>query len=292
MQRIAGAILFVMLSLSLVASSANGQDQPATPAEQYQALLDQCNKSASSGKVMTDAERLEFVGEAYKRRYEFASKFVDLAEKYPDDDVALDALSQAVWQVNGTPWPVELVGEDTARAKAFELLRRNHIQSERLIPLCLRISYGFCEEYETFLRAVLAKNPHKEVQAAACLSLAGFLNHRLDRVVLCAEQPEAARDFAGLFGERYLAALLQQDHDKALQEIEATFELASAKYGDVTLPGGNTVAERAQSELFEIRNLSVGKEAPDIEGTDQNGVRFKLSDYRGKVVMLDFWSYV
>jgi peroxiredoxin len=30
--------------------------------------------------------------------------------------------------------------------------------------------------------------------------------------------------------------------------------------------------------------------APDIEGEDQDGVRFKLSDYRGKVVLLDFWS--
>ena len=58
------------------------------------------------------------------------------------------------------------------------------------------------------------------------------------------------------------------------------------------LPGGDAVAERAKVELFEIRNLSVGKEAPDIEGEDQEGKRFKLSDYRGKVVLLDFWSRV
>jgi hypothetical protein len=31
---------------------------------------------------------------------------VELAEKYPTDPVALDALLQAIWQVNGTPWPV------------------------------------------------------------------------------------------------------------------------------------------------------------------------------------------
>ena len=70
------------------------------------------------------------------------------------------------------------------------------------------------------------------------------------------------------------------------------FEQAAAKYRDVKLPGGDTVSKRANAELFGIRNLSVGKNAPDIEGQDQDGKRFKLSDYRGKVVLLDFWSYV
>ena len=36
---------------------------------------------------------------------------------------------------------------------------------------------------------------------------------------------------------------------------------------------------------FEIGNL-----APKIQGEDLDGVKFKLSDYRGKVVVLDFWG--
>jgi len=36
---------------------------------------------------------------------------------------------------------------------------------------------------------------------------------------------------------------------------------------------------------FEIGNL-----APEIVGEDMNGVPFKLSDYRGKVVVLKFWG--
>lgn len=35
----------------------------------------------------------------------------------------------------------------------------------------------------------------------------------------------------------------------------------------------------------------VGKLAPEIEGEDVDGVPFKLSDYRGKVVLLDFWGH-
>ena len=37
---------------------------------------------------------------------------------------------------------------------------------------------------------------------------------------------------------------------------------------------------------FEIGNL-----APDIQGEDLDGVKFKLSDYRGKVVVIDFWGH-
>jgi peroxiredoxin len=36
--------------------------------------------------------------------------------------------------------------------------------------------------------------------------------------------------------------------------------------------------------------LEIGKVAPDIEGVDLDQVPFKLSDYRGKVVVLDFWG--
>ena len=35
---------------------------------------------------------------------------------------------------------------------------------------------------------------------------------------------------------------------------------------------------------------SRGQPAPEIEGEDIDGKRFKLSDYRGKVVVLDFWG--
>src|SRR5262245_19585424 len=229
-----------MLSLSVAAAGGSGQDKPPTPAEQYQALRKEYDRMPSGGVPKTDPELLKFVGGIYKHHFAVAPKFLELAEKYPDDPIALDALTQAVWQVNTTPWPVEMVGEDTAREKAFELIRRDHIRSDKLGPLCQRVSYGFCKEYEACCGAVAAKNPHRSVQATATLSLAHFLNNRLGRFELCREQSELAKQFGALYGEEYIADLMRQDGEKAIKEVEAAFERAAEKYGDVKLPGGDT----------------------------------------------------
>jgi len=47
----------------------------------------------------------------------------------------------------------------------------------------------------------------------------------------------------------------------------------------------------ADHALFELDNLQVGMTAPDFEATDEVGRRFRLSEYRGKVVVLDFWGF-
>lgn len=36
--------------------------------------------------------------------------------------------------------------------------------------------------------------------------------------------------------------------------------------------------------------LELGKTVVDIRGVDADGTPFQLSDYRGKVVLLDFWA--
>ena len=54
--------------------------------------------------------------------------------------------------------------------------------------------------------------------------------------------------------------------------------------------GRKTFADVAKLELYDLNNLTVGSVAPEITGTDFDKVDFKLSDYRGKVVMLDFWG--
>lgn len=49
-----------------------------------------------------------------------------------------------------------------------------------------------------------------------------------------------------------------------------------------------TAAE--QVKVHDAADLAIGKTAPDIEGVDLDEVPFKLSDYRGKIVVLDFWG--
>lgn len=54
----------------------------------------------------------------------------------------------------------------------------------------------------------------------------------------------------------------------------------------------DTLAGReAEQTVFELRHLRPGKPAPDFSAKDADGVEFKLSDYRGKVVLVDFWGF-
>lgn len=49
--------------------------------------------------------------------------------------------------------------------------------------------------------------------------------------------------------------------------------------------------KRANGQVFKRTRLQKGLEIPDFESEDVDGVSFKLSDYRGQVVLLDFWGF-
>lgn len=110
------------------------------------------------------------------------------------------------------------------------------------------------------LRAVLKANPHRSAQAHACVALGSTLKERADKS--SAEQ----------------AVMLAA-------EAEGLFERVVTRYADVA-----DMAAKAKAELFEIRHLAVGRAMPEIAGSDSDERAFKLSDYRGKVVVLAFWS--
>jgi hypothetical protein len=276
-----------LLSRTLAgAAGTEGRGKPATPAEQYQAILKDYQKAASGGDG-TDEGRRKLIARLDRLRPALAQRFLDLAGSHPTDPIAVDALTQAIWMVNHNAFPAG--GKDSPGARAMALLLRDYLRSDKIGPICLRLASGFRKEHETFLRTLLERSPHKNVRGLACLALAQLLNNRMQRLDQIKGEPELAREYESLFGRELLAQLRRQDRAGVAREIETLFEQAGKKYGDVQIPYEGTVAQKVKAELFEFRHLLVGKEAPDIEGVDQDGKRFKLSEYRGKVVLLDFW---
>lgn len=89
---------------------------------------------------------------------------------------------------------------------------------------------------------------------------------------------------------RHLAAdgsdVTDAGREKLGQAIpELAFQSVPPLAASMLVSGSSAVAERPPGEL------APGHRAPEIEGEDIDGVRFKLSDYRGRVVMLDFWGH-
>lgn len=50
------------------------------------------------------------------------------------------------------------------------------------------------------------------------------------------------------------------------------------------------VRKDIERALYDLNNLQVGMLAPEIEGVVQDGSRLRLSDFRKKVIFLDFWA--
>jgi AhpC/TSA family len=142
------------------------------------------------------------------------------------------------------------------------------LSSHRLAYLSLTLSNNTDNVSEAVLRHLLLKDDRDEVRGAATLYLAVVLRRRAD--LLADQEAENAA--------------------KLRTESEGLLEQAIEKYADIPLVIAGGVGKQAKKELFALRNLSIGKFAPDIEGEDQLGKRFNLRDYRGKVVLLDFWS--
>lgn len=90
---------------------------------------------------------------------------------------------------------------------------------------------------------------------------------------------------------------LNRSGDGSLDEAKekaliAKLEQFGGEFGDVKLTyGEQTHGEQVKSTIYAIQNLKVGGTAPEIAANDLDGVPFKLSDYRGKAVLLDFWGY-
>ncbi|MEM6569645.1 MAG: hypothetical protein AAF957_14650 [Planctomycetota bacterium] len=82
---------------------------------------------------------------------------------------------------------------------------------------------------------------------------------------------------------------------EVLREREASDELLARmmdEYRAVAKAHPKTrYGKRAGGKVFKHDHLQIGMVAPDIVGKDVDGNPMKLSDFRGKVTVIDFWGF-
>jgi peroxiredoxin len=170
------------------------------------------------------------------------------------DPASPEALNAAAWILLNTHDGPEV-------EKAAEVILREHTRNINLVYLCIELERLRHRCSKPLLEAMVKDNPSAEVRGTACFALAILL------------KDEAK------YGQ----------NKKAMAEAEKLFERVIAEFGQVKQRGWN-LKELARPELSELRHLTLGKPAPEIEGEDLDGQPMKLSDFRGKVVVLIFWT--
>jgi len=163
--------------------------------------------------------------------------------------------------------PAKVEAEGKKLNKMFAEKYVGELKPDALAQFCQRLAFSPDKDSEALLRK-LQSHDKKEVKGVALFTLAQVLKQRADSTA--STDAKAA--------------------EKLRKEAENLFEEAAEKYADVSAGYRGSVGEAAKKELYEIRNLAVGRPAPEVEGVDQDGKKFKLSDYKGKVVLFDFWS--
>jgi hypothetical protein len=188
----------------------------------------------------------------------FLKEFASLAERAKGTPVAAEALVQ-VLKLDRSPY----TAPDSPARKALATLLGEHIQSPALkeLPTIL--------QYARPLDRAARNEAYKK---------------------LASDSPVDEVKAGSLF---FLAIDLTGDEAPAEDRAQARRMLLDlkARFGALDSPEGKTYSAWTDQFLYELDHLQVGLQAPDFEATDENGVKFKLSDYAGKVVVLDFWGY-
>ena len=288
--------LFLMFLASL--NSMASSDEPPTPAQRFRQLTRDYN---TVSREIIRSKTVEDRKVVARRFDEFAKKFLDIADEHPQDPIALSAIRSAVQAIVTTDSRAQNIAEshpgtlvvgssDGSAQRVVRLLMRDHLQSDRLAPICDRIRFSYRPEFEPFLVAALKENAHRDVHGLAQLAVGQLRHNQLRLMDLASDRPELAARYGTIYGQGYIDRLERMGRDQLIKRMESAYEEA-IQFDDVTnIPFQTSVAEKAKRELHELRHLSQGKRAPEIQGQDQAGRPFKLTDYRGKVVLLYFWQ--
>jgi RNA polymerase sigma factor (sigma-70 family) len=271
--------------------------QSPGPAEQLKVLIAEYEAARQVYlKATNDGDRLKTPPEEHKKATQLVTEQAEhcaagclaLAEKYPKEPVALDALLWVVSNTNARRLP-ENANLAQYRSRAMKLIQRDHLRREKLGPLIRGLAIFWDPQGEKLTHEVLAKNPHRSVQAQALLAIAQMEEGRAHVVRELQKQPERVTSYERAFGKEVGQALLKADPDHLRKEAQRLYERLAKEYADVPDPQVGTLGKRASLKLEVLRRpLAAGQPAPQTEGEDLSGKKIKLSDYRGKVVLLVF----
>ncbi len=190
--------------------------------------------------------------------HKFVPRFEALAEKAKGTDVAVKCYGAVL------EWSPTLGASGAATGQRALKALADHVQSPAMESIAAQLQHAWglpADEVRALLGALREKSPHRAVQAAATFSLAQNL---MSGEAPSAESKAKARALLVELGERF---------------------------ADVNTQRGTSYSKVASGFLFELDHLQVGMLAPDMEALDVDGASFKLSDFRGKVTVVDFWGY-
>jgi hypothetical protein len=272
-------------------------DKPETPAAAAEKELKDLNadftkaqqelfKPLQDVKTQEEAQKImekENLGEKQAKLVsDFSKRAMAIAEKYAKDkEAAADALIWVVTHAEGSP----------DSTKAIDLIIRDHLSNKKIESMVLpRLASMPLEANEKLFRAIVEKADTPDRMANTRMQLARFLKGKAEAAELIKTLDENTKKMVEQrVGKEALAKIAAADPAKAMAEAEKLFENV-VKDAEKDKSISASVKESAAAELFEMQHLSIGKQPPEIEGEDIDGKKFKLSDYKGKVVVIDFWG--
>lgn len=267
--------------LTIVFLSINGCAQKS--AEQQLAALDKQYKDVSDRYMaafkasLTKDEEEEAYRTLSPNRDFFTKRYLQIAERFPNSKVAASALA----------W-LAINGDSKASADAVNKLFRRHSVSAEMAKVVLTIRHDEVDPTtEQRLLTVITKSPHKQVRGAARYGLA-----YLYQDILTHQKSLSNVEFGEKFQANYSKATIEYWKTVAVEdsEIENLLNLALQDLQEDNSEFGLKIANRCRSMLFERNHLQPGQQAPETVGTDLTGKPMRLSDFRGKVVLLSFWG--
>jgi hypothetical protein len=210
-----------------------------------------------------------------------------LMEDDPQDEAGFDA---AVFIVRHAPWNESETNPQLLRA--LEVLEQYHLKNAEMATLPSMLSRRPGPRPARLIERLSSESPHAAVRGAALYAIAERMGDDLEAAerLRATEDPEQLANQKKWLGEERFERLSKLDLSREAGARKGMLERIAREFADVG-EGKDTIGARASRDLFELEHLNVGMVAPEIEGTDFDNVAFKLSDYRGKVVLLDFWGH-